>query len=1412
MVLLDESEVKTIRAKLVAVKPKDLELEWFLGLFENLYESVLDSPNDGPYRTTACDAMSTWLQRANQTCTLPREDCIVSLKQLITVEVANRVFQYVIDFWNDAQAALGNSLKELLTKTLALASKLWSEDQFNVFIKQWLDRVLHTFARNKRVFYFTFETLTKYYGGKGVIELEDGLLDDLLSRIGSNALANAVSRAVSVVVTTIRRSEPDMALEVWADYWSEPVKKALFNEETRSHTQTYLLPILFKFQPKVVQIFLSRFGQHPDDEDIKIVVGVYKAGQTIGIEVDQSLSEDAFKRLLRHQQNDLRVGGLSLLVSSAKLTKPIPPSTYSLIESSFDSLFISSDSGYRSQVFGLMRQLTQRLRASTHSISRKLEKPDPAKDQAELQILMDKAKDFLGALLHYLDRCLLPGATYPWLIISCQLFTMLVQSGLDDRVSSQYHEKQHISYPFSMDLFPASRVRLLVDQMTNPYEDIRSYATKILKMAPKPLPMLTQRENVDQLASRGFTLISGMRGREGDGGARVMQLVFDLYRPYDVDFLSQIMARLDEGIQLAQRDLLQAVSQHSLHGFFTSLRLIFENTDDWGFLNGTKTVSDILGYCLSTWDLVKDILCHDSPEGNLPEDLDLVALPELEHKFGPLTQVVSSYSWRAVKESASMLRVLITTLPGNLLEDSQLIAVGDLLLQQLSSVRHKGVFSSVYPAFIACCKQCSSRSGLIKQPEKWLNENIEKIQKQAQYVTRRSGGLPHLLTAILIADPNPEKPLLKKTFEKLLAIAYLPAETSGQDKVSLPQVHAFNCIKAVFIESALSSYSLAYIDKALELAIQSFGHEVWAIRNCAVMLFTALQNRLFGPKSMSARLFFSKYRAIQPVLLSHLENHVKNLGSDYIVYRNQAETVYPVLTVLTKLEGVNGYDGLNDFIPLVTKCLKSRVWKIREMAARTLGCLVPSEQVHTIAENLLCGASLRDQNDLHGRSLALLELSKRNIEVPQNFKLLLDSSFEMFILNNPSPETQYAFIRVLAAFHPDSEHLAVMELPPLPAQLSSSARLFRAEVAKIKLRTAVATDKASLQSLLSELLDVSECYEVQLCALEFVDENDLVSENAGKLVSESWELFEKLHWDLVRVPAMKLFARICQERDFADTSLNIESHWNKLYCQVDGRDWGEIIPPCLEALGALTGHISRLNNYVKYKQCYDVLRPRANDGKPFEYRMAVLRSLTAMMDGAKKQQDVETVANNFFEIWMLYMFLSDDDEEIRSAAASFTSRYLEISPCAEAAAETALINHWHALDEARMSEYAFQQFRRDDDGTGADLSLKDQLEKALHKDEALFNVEKPNLYRFELNRIDVLASAVSKFKELDVVKQLPDVITLIERQGRDGLLGWTSDPDVFKLLYKIKTVADRSGKPMPSTLSVLEYHPFLVSK
>jgi hypothetical protein len=97
------------------------------------------------------------------------------------------------------------------------------------------------------------------------------------------------------------------------------------------------------------------------------------------------------------------------------------------------------------------------------------------------------------------------------------------------------------------------------------------------------------------------------------------------------------------------------------------------------------------------------------------------------------------------------------------------------------------------------------------------------VVKKSANITRRSAGIPMLVTGTLAVEVDVARPLLEKTYNKLRDIACEPvSDHENIDQALLPQVHALNCIKALFTDSRTSARSKKYLGDGLDLAIQCF--------------------------------------------------------------------------------------------------------------------------------------------------------------------------------------------------------------------------------------------------------------------------------------------------------------------------------------------------------------------------------------------------------------------------------------------------------------------------------------------------------------------------------------------------------------------------------------------------------------
>lgn len=1355
-----------------------------------MLSSALNFSGVSADQTLLTDTLNVWLQRAIQLQDLHHS------KSVLTDSNATDLFLYVCDFWTDSGVALGSALRELFVKLITLLSKARNGTELESLFADWIRRIL-TFSRSMRIFYFTLETLIQHVDGAQFLQAHSDIVPDAFAKMSSNALANPASKMLFALLKSSKQhstSEAD-----WLKFWSKATVDSLFlSDAVREAVVTFYLPlVLFKFPQflnSIVDSIKSSNGQCNQQ-----LIGVIRVAQEIGIfDIAQSqvVSLSDIEMLLKSSDPSLRLGAFSILVSSPQGSKPIPQPVLDLLARNWDVLF-EADAGYRNQINGLMRNFVSRIRGYAYAKNRELAKmasaraktndlqttSEIANEETQCTEILGSLSDFLRSLLDCLQLCLRPGSPYYRLVTGVTILTILIRSGLDHSVDDQYLlKKQFLKFPFSVDIFTPLMCRLLIDNVANNYDDIRSGCCSILQMAPTHVI----EQPAKSLLDKALLMIRRARGREGDAGAHMVKFIFtykeNLSFVDGVELISEVVSQLEQQTLLASEDYASSAESDNIHGTFTSLSYIFEciklkSLDPAEEMLLADLVLRIVTCCVSIWKVVEPILTQDAPEGSIIEEsLD--------------SQTTMSYAWRAIRESTALQKVLFDRIDSTEIVPNELVVrCGEIILNQLATVRHRGAFSSVYPTFISCCLRCYNREELVTLPDVWLENNLELVQNRSQYVTRRSGGIPYLITAVLSAnilnDPSDNSKLAQKTFENLLAVAQTPVIEN--ESMDYPQVHAFNCIKAILIDSRLSAHCGFMIDSALELAISSFSSTIWSIRNCAVMLFTALQNRLFGTKrAISAKLFFSRHKTVRSLLLSNLASSVSQISETSGPGR---ETLFPSLTVLSRLQPVSDYSGLDDFKHLVIKCLSCKEWKIREMAARALAHITHASEIDGICAKLLQDASLNNQNDLHGRLLAILEMRtslatkeeaerfdaalNRGTGQGKDFVQTLASHYCNLLLQNDCFPTTLLYFRIIKTF-PDSE--AVKEYCKFAIdslctpRLDACVRRIRAEAAEYLLQWRCSTP------LLLQLLQ-DKAYEVQLAVIAFIDTHlDSIDFDKQEFSNLLWHLTTTetlLLWDQVKGPMMRLLCRLDSLHKFEQPKLI--DLWHSLYniCQGNGGS-EELREAALESLGMVSGLVSD----QKLDELYsDVILHQASESATA--RKSSLDGLSCYLLAKGSKACASSVL-------CLYYFLSDDDAEIRTQAMQTASKYLDVSPMAIKYCEELLLDHLGQLPASKTLIL---------DALIGPTSIQDQVSLSLQDNEDLFLAEKENLYRDELVQLDqfsdFLHEAGIDIAVSGIAKEASDfLINLLADKKVDGALGWSSSPEAFFALYKVKKLLD----------------------
>lgn len=254
-----------------------------------------------------------------------------------------------------------------------------------------------------------------------------------------------------------------------------------------------------------------------------------------------------------------------------------------------------------------------------------------------------------------------------------------------------------------------------------------------------------------------------------------------------------------------------------------------------------------------------------------------------------------------------------------------------------------------------------------------------------------------MMTGVLSA--NASHPSFQHVVENLIGIARKKARMSETDGSNLPQVHAYNCLKDIFKNSLLTSMgnkSEAYLPQCLELAASGLRSEVWAIRNCGLLLLRSLIDCLFGSQESKAmiesgwdgkanRIPYHRYPNLAAVLRSLLLSGHQMLAQTTAT-ASAAESVFPALDIIRR---AGPPELLRDEIQVhVAVYLSSPVWHVRELAARTLcSCLLHEGWlpiIKKLVQEALGAQGGTRLNQVHGVLLTLKFLVERLREVAVN--------------------------------------------------------------------------------------------------------------------------------------------------------------------------------------------------------------------------------------------------------------------------------------------------------------------------------------------------------------------------------------------------------------------------------------------
>ncbi|KAL2863435.1 THADA/TRM732 family protein [Aspergillus lucknowensis] len=875
----------------------------------------------------------------------------------------------------------------------------------------------------------------------------------LLNRCKAFELAASVGEVMAVFFRKLEQpsgsaTSPGQDRISLALVWVKPVKHFLLqNLEILDKLSNYILQRLFEVSKSGFHRFLEMLPlngllsgdmSNSSSAELTLLFASLQLAKKIGLvhedhyfpksQADRNegtsvlvLKSEFIGQYLFHHDFDIKMAALSLLIMAPSTTKPVSSSAIRVIIKSLPSLHAESDPGTRGEILSLVRGLIVRLKGGIlanednpveYKTANKKLVPVFARDDAETRSYMEEYLEFLMADLR-------PTASYHRHIMALKTIFLLLESDLDERYNgavSSKPEHRQIKWKFHMEIFNLRLLRLLVDLLLDPFDEVRGTALHLLSLFPKPVLFASAGHHAGKpdliiaLEKAGRLASNTSRADHADTVARLYHVIFSAaefggiranWWTTKLGVVETILKMLEGKLSSSEGLFNSSLRDAPLHGYLSALRYIVSSPNFHSLVTCESSTSygnwksihkRISVICDRVWEAVKPQLCIDSPEGHAAEDIE-----DLE--VGP--KDILSYSWRALRESSLLLHATLFNEtygpPGETgLTRGDYEKIGRSSFTQLAELRHRGAFSTVAQTFSTCSQRCgqSNNPEISALPLLWYQEAKKIIFETASKLTRRSAGLPALIAGILLS--NPGGPLFQQVVRELHDVAHQPAQLDVRSQtVELPQVHAMNCLREIYNNARLGPHTEGFVMSALNISAERMGSPIWALRNAGLMLFRALMNRMcrndfhrFGGKSGSepgARISFQKYPGLVHLLSNLLAPPESTDKAEQGDTAMVTERVFPALELIA--EKIPNSADTDDamLLGLIREHLKSPVWGIREHAARVYASLLERSNILKDIRTLLSARDDETQNYLHGKSLCIRYALRRFAFSPSAF-------------------------------------------------------------------------------------------------------------------------------------------------------------------------------------------------------------------------------------------------------------------------------------------------------------------------------------------------------------------------------------------------------------------------------------------
>ena len=333
----------------------------------------------------------------------------------------------------------------------------------------------------------------------------------------------------------------------------------------------------------------------------------FKCGRRIETDKQTIRIQDVMlTKLLSHSSQTIRLAGLSLIVSSTSVTRPLTRNGLNSIKRNLYHLFAETDPNVRGDTFRFMQQLIDRMHAAMAYLHKTIARSTTAGASAlpsttnTLDTILHTHWAFMQWLLRFLSAGLRPGASYQRHLCSLKVLLTIAQSGIDTSIPAQHlskHSLRQIKWPSQLSIFTPWIERSLLDLTMDAFDDVRSLAGTLLHMnrhlqastnvrayrTSTIFAKASESSHIDlvRFISRAEEImLSSSRADHADGVSRTYALLFQQAKDQEDD--STVMTKLgivrhlrnflENTIEIAEKDLHEAIHRFPIHGTLASIR------------------------------------------------------------------------------------------------------------------------------------------------------------------------------------------------------------------------------------------------------------------------------------------------------------------------------------------------------------------------------------------------------------------------------------------------------------------------------------------------------------------------------------------------------------------------------------------------------------------------------------------------------------------------------------------------------------------------------------------------------------------------------------------------------------------------------------------------------------------------